>query len=94
MPHDEDQRRRAQTHSRYPQESASDIFHRIGIDIDDVESVREVAADLYYLRRQRISHQSRVSMTWTTVISAVASAIVGAMGVILATLLQAGKGAP
>jgi hypothetical protein len=94
MPHDEDPRRRVSQTHRFQSESASDIFQRIGIDIEDVDSVRELAADLYYLRRQRVGHQARVSMTWTTVISAVASAIVGALGVILASLLHAGKGTP
>ena len=73
---------------RHMSDDTADVFIKLGIDPYDVDSLREMAADLYYLRRLRITHQTRVTMNWSTVISAIASAIVGALGVILSQFLS------
>jgi hypothetical protein len=71
--------------------TSRDIFSKIGIDIDDVDEMREVAADLYWIRRQRRGHQDRVKMTWTSVISSIIAAMVAAAGVVFSNLWNKGS---
>jgi len=73
-------------------DAASEAFSRLGIDVDDVDDMRELSADLYFIRRMRQAHQSRINMTWTSAIAAIVSAIVGAAGVVITNLLH--KGTP
>jgi hypothetical protein len=85
---DEPEERQRRSVTRRMSEDTVDVFVKLGIDPYDIEALREMAADLYYLRRQRLSHQQRVSMNWTTFISAIASAAVGAFGVLFAEILS------
>lgn len=83
---------RRQPRRQWPTETtARDIFSKIGIDIDDVDEMREVAADLYWIRRQRRGHQDRVKMTWTSIISSLVAALVAAAGVIASNLWNKGS---
>lgn len=65
-----------------------EAFRQIGIDIDDVDTVRELAADLYFLRQQRTNHQSRMKTVWTAVITTIISVVAGAASVAISTLVK------
>lgn len=63
--------------------SMEDIWAQLGVDVSDPRSVRELAEDLYFLRDQREKTQTRRNMTWMAVVGAMASAIIGALSVLL-----------
>jgi hypothetical protein len=88
-----EERRRGRNPIRQPTEEAREVFSKIGIDIDDVDSLRELAADLYFIRRMRQNHQTRVTMTWTSTIAAIVSAVIGGAAVIVSNLIHT-KGTP
>lgn len=63
--------------------SSEDIWERLGVDVNDPQSVRELMEDLVYLRDMRERVQARRNLTWMALMGAVASAVVGALSVLL-----------
>lgn len=80
--------------SAVKEEAIREAFLRLGVDINSVDDTKELAADLYFLRRTRHGQQNRVTMTWMTAISAIVSALVGAGSVVLSNILHTGKSVP
>lgn len=68
--------------------SIEDIWERLGVDVNDPQSVRELMEDLVYLRDLRERVQARRNLTWTVVMGAIASAIIGALAVLLSSFFS------
>ena len=88
---EEEHEKRAVVPQRSRYYNAKEAFSKVGIDIDDVDDMRELSADLYFIRRMRQAHQTRINMTWTSTIAAVVSALVGAAGVVITNMIHTGK---
>lgn len=65
-----------------------DVWAQLGVDVSDPRSVRELAEDLFFLRDQRERTQARRNMTWMALMGAIASAIIGALAVLLSSFFS------